>query len=98
MNQTAKTLSKFCCGKTRTVAYCPECGEALGIAGGPLPDRTMRVITVRMTKPLHDAIKAAAYQRQLSLNTLCVLAIATDVCAELPEAGVLDREGLGIGQ
>ena len=92
MNQAISRLTKFCCGKTRTVAYCPECGEPLGIAGGALPDRSQRTITVRMSKDLHEALKNAAHQRRVSLNMLCVLAIATDVCAELPNAGVIDRE------
>lgn len=92
MNQAVSRLTKFCCGKTRSVAYCPECGEPLGIAGGAQPDRAQRVITVRMSKSLHEAIKNAAHQRRVSLNMLCVLAIATDVCAEPPDAGVIDRE------
>jgi hypothetical protein len=82
---------RACRGEPQSID-CPECGEPLGIAGGALPDRSQRTITVRMSKDLHEALKNAAHQRRVSLNMLCVLAIATDVCAELPNAGVIDRE------
>jgi predicted HicB family RNase H-like nuclease len=38
-----------------------------------------RIVTVRMPKSLHDALKAEAHERSTSLNQLCIRKLISDL-------------------
>jgi predicted HicB family RNase H-like nuclease len=46
--------------------------QAESTSSAPTTDDRYRVITVRMSRELHERLKAAAHARRVSLNTLCV--------------------------
>ncbi len=56
-----------------------------------------RVITVRLPKALHEALKTEAYQRQTSMNQLCITKLLKELEAEREAAanGKSTEEGSG---
>jgi predicted HicB family RNase H-like nuclease len=58
----------------------------------PPPQETTRVITVRLPESLHESLRVEAYERQTSMNKLCISKLLQMVDEDLvPSDGVLVR-------
>lgn len=57
---------------------CKTCGHIK-------EEKPTAVVTVRMTKSLHNDLLAVAHQKCISLNKLCIDALEKELCTDASE-------------
>jgi predicted HicB family RNase H-like nuclease len=60
----------------------------------PPADEITRVITVRLPKSLHQALKTEAYARKTSMNSLCISKLLQAVDEEMIPNGSPEKKGI----
>ena len=63
----------------------------------PPADEITRVITVRLPKSLHEALKNEAHSRKTSMNSLCISKLLQTIDEEMVPNGSPEKKGIEAG-